>query len=108
MVLDRMRRSRELLFRKRACEVRHDAFTLALVANAIEYEAKIGALSQHEAELLPQIRLRILVDGHVLDAREADAARVETVADSFAREARPMLDAAKALLLDCRDDLAVA
>ena len=108
VVLHRMRLAPERLSRKRARQVRFDAFALALVADAIQHQAEIRALRQHVGELLPQVGLRILVDGHVLDLRQSDPGLGEAVADGLARKARPVLDAAEALLLGRRDDLAIA
>ena len=64
-------------------------------------------LFDDELEALQQPRLRIAVDGDVIDAVERDAGFIEAIADRGGRESRPMFDAAEALLFRGRDELAV-
>ena len=57
--------------------------------------------------LAREARARVAVDRHVIDVVEADAGLAQAVLDGHGREARPMFDAAEALFLGRRDELAV-
>ena len=60
------------------------------------------------AELAQKIGATVLIDGHMIDIRERNAAFIEAIGDGLRREARPMLDATEALLLGRGDENAVA
>jgi hypothetical protein len=59
---------------------------------------KIGPFGQRVSQLLAQVGLAVLVDGHMVHLRQGDAGLGQAVANRLAGETRPVLDAPKALL----------
>ena len=64
-----------------------------------------GRCDQQVAELAQQIGATVLIDRDMIDVGERDACLAQAIGDRLRGKARPMLDAAEALLLGGRDEL---
>jgi hypothetical protein len=80
---------------------------LGAVGEAPLDRAERRALRGDEADALEEARVRIAVDGEVVDVIDVHTSLIEAVANRRGRESRPVLDAAEALLLRGGDELAV-
>ena len=107
MMLDGVHGAAELLLRQVPLEVAGDVGAIAALAQAIQHIARADARGQHIGELAPAIGAIVAVDRDVLDVAQRDAGLGQAVADRFAGEAAPVLDAPEALFLDGGDQGAV-
>ena len=107
MMLDGMHGAAELLLRQVPLEVAGDVGAIAALAQAIQHIARADARGQHIGELAPAVGAVVAVDRDVLDVAQRDPGLGQAIADRFAGEAAPMLDAPEALLLDGGDQGAV-
>ncbi len=107
MVLDGMYDAAELLLRQVPPQVAGDVGAIAALAQAIQHIGRADARGQHVGELAPAVGAIVAVDRNVLDVGQRDAGFGQAVADRFAGEAAPMLDAAETLFLDGGDQGAI-
>ena len=78
------------------------------IRRAFADERQIRPMGQRKKALAPQVRLRVARHRERVDVARLRARHCQTGPDRVAREARVVLDAAEALLLDGRHQLAVA
>ncbi len=107
MMLDGMDAAAELLAGQLAREISRDVGAVAAMAQALQHIGRTDARGQHIGELAPAISPVVAVHRDMRHIAERDAGFGEAIADRFAGEAAPMLDAPKALLLDGSDEIAV-
>jgi len=107
MVLDGMHGAAEFLLRQVPPQVAGDVGAIAALAQAIQHVARADARGQHIGKLAPAVGAIVAVDRDMLDVAQRDAGFGQAVADRFAGEAAPMLDAAEALFLDGGDQGAI-
>src|SRR6188472_2679368 len=81
---------------------------LTRVANTIEDETEVRSVLDREQSLSQQVGLRISADGDVSDVAAADPGHFQDALNGECRESSPMLDPAKALLFDSRNELSIA
>ena len=81
-------------------ELLPDSERFALAAETIQDGLQRGALGQGEEGLLAAVRLWIKGQRDVVQLVNANPGMGQAIPDTFGRKSRPVLDAAKALLLD--------
>jgi len=84
-----------------------EADDLRAIGETLTNGADRRALGQDEFRALEEPRVRIAVDGDVVDVVQIDARFIEAVADGDRWEAGPVFDAAEAFFLGCRDEFPV-
>src|SRR6516165_3491342 len=107
MVLDRVNLAAPLLPWKRTLDDVAKARARAPDAQALQDETRVGAFRDDVGELAPQIGARALIEREMLDVGELDPRFRQTPFDRLGREAGPVLDAAKPLLLGGGDQQAI-
>ena len=108
VMFDMMDLRAKRLARKGSSEGRLDRGGLADVANAVEYEAEIGAVCEHETKAAEMIDPGVPIDGNVVKLSRLEACLGETPTNCLGRKTGPVLDAAKAFLFGGSDELPVA
>ena len=74
----------------------------------MEHQIDVRALDQEIANLAHKIGATVLIERDVIHIREPDTCLAQAIGDGLRGKPGPMLDAAEALLLGGRDQLAVA
>src|SRR5712691_3416969 len=108
VVLDVVECAAKTLARKGLAEKVRNALPLAPVAQPLAQQGDTGRMDEQMADPPEEIGAAVLIDRHVVDVGQAQARLAQAIADGFARESSPMLDATKPLLLGRRDKQAVA
>lgn len=109
VVLDRMQLETVSGRRELARQPRLERGDLRQVARPAERPAEAPRVAERQRRLAQQVGARLARDGDAAELGQAAGAdRVETELDRLAGEARPVLDAAEALLLDPGGERAVA
>ena len=78
------------------------------LTDPFENQADTGAAGEHVAELGAQIGAVVLIGGDMIDVADVDVRFAQAIFDRAAGKARPMLDAAEALLFCRGDQLSIA
>src|SRR5262245_59471016 len=98
----------ESLAGKGLLQVAGDRGALALVPDAVDDQPQIRPLQHGIADAAHEIGAGSAVDGDIGEVAKRGTGLLETVADSLAREASPVLDAPEPLLFGGGDDGALA
>ena len=80
----------------------------AAIAYPAEHQIDVGALGQKIANLAHEVGATVLIKRNVFHIRNLNACLTQTIGDGVGGKPRPMLYAAKSLLLGGSDQLAVS
>ena len=107
VMLDVIDRAGERAARQRA-QLLDQALDLRPVAQPLQQQMRVRPAGRHVGELAEKIGAATAVDGDVRDVGQVELRLVQTIGNGAGREAGPVLDPAKPLLLGCRHQRAVA
>ena len=107
VVLDPVQLRTQVAIGIEALELRLYREAPPLIAQPIENQPRRGTVQKRIAQAPQQVRLRVAVDGDVVDITQADPAFRQAVADGLRGKASPMLDPSKSFLLSGGDNFAI-
>src|SRR6185369_10200775 len=99
MMLDMMNTGTQPLIRKSGPQRRFNIRSAANIPELGPHEPRIRPVRKQETKPAKIVYARSAVDGDVINVSNADASFAQAVLHRLRRQTRPMLDAAKALLL---------
>src|SRR4051794_33417714 len=105
MMLDVVQTRFQRLESERLFQLVLDAGNLHPIREPLADRTKRRTFGEDELRALKQPRVRIAIDGNVIDIIEINARFVEAIADRDRREPGPMFDAPESLLLGRGDEL---